>query len=294
MDAECFGSCLPIVGLSMVVRARCITDPACVWSWASEPALRALQTEFGANLSWTFVMGGLARELPPRGLAEPWMAAAAKSGMPTDPRVWHEGPMKSTYPACMAVIAAAEQATDGGYRYLRALREAITCFGRKLDNSEALIGEARDAGLDVERFRIDLSSNAVVEALGAHLEEARDVPAEADTAGDVTCSRPADRERVVFPTWRFEDESGRVRWLFGHQSPEELREAAVAAGARPSGEPRPSVAEALRRFGRMAVPEVAAVCALAPLKAEADLIALALEWRARPVPVLAGRLWEAA
>jgi len=278
----------------MVVRVRCITDPACVWSWASEPGLRALMTEFGEDLSWTFVMGGLARELPAGGLAQPWMAAAADTGMPTDPRVWHEGPMKSTYPACMAVIAAAEQAPDGGYAYLRTLREGITCFARKLDNPEALIGEGRGAGLEVERFRVGLGSNAVVEAFGAHLEEARDVPAEADAVGDVTCSRPADRERVIFPTWRFESEGGNVRWLFGHQAPEALREAARSAGARPSGEPRPSVTEALRRFGRMAVPEVAAVCDLAPLKAEAELIALSLEWRARPLPVLAGRLWEAA
>lgn len=277
----------------MAVRVRCITDPACVWSWASEPALRALQTEFGDDLQWTFVMGGLARELPAEGLAEPWMEAAARSAMPTDPRVWHDGPMRSTYPACMAVIAAAEQAGDG-YRYLRALREGIFCFARKLDHPEALVSEARGAGLDVERFRVDLASNATVEAFGAHLEEARDVPEEAEAAGEVSCSRPAGRERVTFPTFRFEGEGGELRWLFGHQPPEALREAATGVGARASAAPRPGVADALRRFGRMAAPEVAAVCDLAPLKAEAELIALALDWRARPVGVLAGRLWEAA
>ena len=294
MDAECFGVSNRIVGLSMAVRVRCITDPACVWSWASEPGVRALMTEFGADLRWTFVMGGLAREMPAAGLAKPWMQAAAESGMPTDPRVWHEGQMRSTYPACMAVIAAAEQAPDAGYKYLRALREGITCFGHKLDSTEALAGVAREAGLDVERFRIDLSSNAIVEAFGAQLEEARDAPPEAGAVADVTCSRPADIERVVFPTFRFEGEDREARWLFGHQSPEALRAEAVAVGAQPLGEERPGVAEALRRFGRMAVPEVAAVCDLAPLKAEADLLALALEWRARPLPVLAGRLWELA
>jgi len=278
----------------MAVRVRCITDPVCVWSWASEPGLRALRSEFGDALSWTFVMGGLARELPAGGLAEPWMQVAAESAMPTDPRVWHEAPMKSTYPACMAVKAAAEQAADGGYAYLRALREGITCFARKLDHAEALVAEARGVGLDVERFRVDLASNAVVEAFGADLEEAREVPDEARAAGEVSCSRPASEERVTFPTFRFEGEGGDVRWLFGHQAPEALRETAMAAGARPSGEPPPDVAGALRRFGRMALPEVAAVCDLAPLKAEADLIALALEWRARPVAVLAGRLWELA
>jgi len=286
--------CLRIVGLSMAVRVRCITDPACVWSWASEPALRALMVEFGEDLDWTFVMGGLAREFAPGGLARNWMDAAAESGMPTDPRVWEEGPMKSSYPACMAVKAAAEQAPDGGYGYLRALREGIFCFGAKLDISEALAGVARDSGLDVARFRLDLGSNATVESFGADLEEARDVPDMARRADQVSCSQPAGEERVTFPTLRFEAEDGAVSWLCGFRPVEAYRETALEAGARPSGEARPGVLEAVGRFRRIASPEVAAVCGIAPLKAEAELAALALEWRVRPVPVLAGRLWEAA
>ncbi|CAN5600038.1 hypothetical protein BH20ACT19_BH20ACT19_02470 [soil metagenome] len=278
----------------MAVHVRCITDPACVWSWASEPGIRALRTEFGADLQWTFVMGGLARELPAAGLAKPWMDASAESGMPTDPRVWLEVGMKSTYPACIAVKAAADQAADRGYGYLRALREGIFCFARKLDAPEALTSEARDAGLDVERFRIDLASNATVEAFGADLEEARDVPAAAAVAGKVRCSQPAGRERVTFPTFVFAGAGGEVSRVFGHQEPEALREAALAAGAQALGEPRPGVLDALRRWSRMAAPEVAAVCDLPLLKAEAELAELALQWRARPVPVLAGRLWEAA
>jgi len=282
------------VGLSVAISVRCITDPACVWSWASEPAVRALKVEFGEDLAWTFVMGGLAREFPPAGLAQHWMDAAAESGMPTDPRVWDEGPMKSSYPACMAVKSAAEQASDGGYRYLRALREGIFCFGRKLDTSEALAGEARDAGLDVERFRLDLASNAIVEAFGADLEEAREVPDIVRRSDQVSCSGAVGEERVSFPTVRFEGAGGQVRWVCGFRGVEAYREAALGAGASPSGEPRPDVLEAVRRFGRVAAPEVAAVCDIPPLKAEAELAALALEWRVRPVPVLAGRLWEPA
>jgi predicted DsbA family dithiol-disulfide isomerase len=285
--------CLRIVGLSMAVRVRYITDPACVWSWAGEPALRALMVEFGEDLDWTFVMGGLAREFPPAGLARHWMDAAAESGMPTDPRVWDEDPMRSSYPACMAVKAAAEQAPDGGCRYLRALREGIFCFGRKLDNSEALAGLARDSGLDVARFRIDLASHSTVESFGADLEEARGVPDAARQVDQVSCSGAAG-ERVSFPTTSFEGEDGEVRWVCGFHGVQAYRDAVVAAGGRPSGEARPGVMDAVRRFGPMAAPEVAAVCATAQPKVEAELAALALEWRVRPVPVLAGRLWEPA
>ena len=92
--------------------------------------------------------------------------------MPVDPRLWSEGPIRSTYPACMAVKAAAEQGADAAARYLRALREGLMCFRRKLDAPEALVEEARAAGLDVARFRIDLGSNAIVEAFGARPRDA--------------------------------------------------------------------------------------------------------------------------
>ncbi|MEJ7716195.1 MAG: hypothetical protein WKF40_11120 [Thermoleophilaceae bacterium] len=66
-------------------------------------------------------------------------------------------------------------------------------------------------------------------------------------------------------------------------------------GATPDGGPRPDPldgpaplrAHGARRGGRGVRPA-------ASRSAEADLAALALEWRIRPVPVGAGRLWEVA
>ncbi|MGI8661280.1 MAG: DsbA family protein [Thermoleophilaceae bacterium] len=284
----------------MAVRVRCITDPACVWSWAAEPAIRGLMVEFGEGLSWTFVMGGLAREFPPRagegqsGYVAQWLEACAVSQMPVDPRIWYEAPPSSSYPMCLAVKAAAEQGSGAVYRLLRALREGTFCLRRKLDTTEALVEAARGAGLDAKRFRIDLGSHAIVEAFGADLEEARAAPAVARDAGGNRCSAGQDDQRPPFPSFRFEGEDGRAAWVYGCPPGEDLRAAAVAAGAQPSGEPRPGVLEALKRFGRMAPVEVAAVCDLPAPKAEAELSDLALQWRARPVAVLAGRLWEPA
>jgi hypothetical protein len=192
----------------------------------------------------------------------------------------------------MATKAAAEQSEDGGYRYLRALREGLLCLRRKLDSAEALVEEARGAGLDAERFRIDLDSHATVESFGADLEETRRVPEEARAAGQV---RQVDgRERVPFPTVAFTGEGGEARWLFGPRAYEEYRQAAVAVGGRAGGGDRPDVLGALRRFGRMAAVEVAAVCDLPGPRASAELWQLAAEWRARPVRVLFGELWELA
>jgi len=110
--------------------------------------------EFGTDLSITYVMGGLAREFAdPASMIVPWLDASGRSGMPLDPRLWSEAPISSSYPACMAVKAAEEQGPEASARYLRALREGLMCFRRKLDTVEALVSEARGAGLDAARFR---------------------------------------------------------------------------------------------------------------------------------------------
>ena len=285
---------------------RYLTDPACPWSWTYEPTIRRLMAEFGDELRWRLVMGGLARDYgtsdgaggDPEGwgrhasLMAHWLEVAAEGEMPCDPLLWREGPLRSTYPACLAVRAASEQAGDGGHAYLRAVREGLLCFRRKLDTTEALVEEARRARLDVERFRIDLGSHAIVEAFGADLEEVRVVPHEARDLGEVKGS--TDGERVPFPTLVFTGEDGVRRGLYGSRPYEEVAAAAQAAGARPAESSRPDVPAALRRFGRMATGEVAAVCDLPGPRAAAELWRLASEWRVARTRVLCGELWEVA
>jgi predicted DsbA family dithiol-disulfide isomerase len=255
----------------MAVELRLYSDPASVDSWAAQPALRRLQVEFGEGLRITLRMGGLARSFEGRHdeLFATWLETADRSGMPVDPRLWSEGPLGSSYPACMAVKAAEDQ--GHALRLFRAVQEGVLCFRRKLDTTEALIEEARAAGLDAARFRIDLASNATVEALGNDLEEFR-------------------AAQVPLPSARF----GKDAWVRGPAPYEEWRAAAQAAGAEPAGDPAPDVPSALRRFGRMAEPEVEAVCDLPGPRVRAELWRLASEWRAKPTRVLTGWLWEPA
>ncbi len=264
--------------------------------------------EFGDALAWTYVMGGLARDYTAKdggelsraggpgdvyaALVAHWLDVADEGGMPIDPRLWVEGPIRTTYPACMAVKAAAEQAPDGGYAYLRALREGLLCLRRKLDTAEALVEEARRVRLDVPRFRIDLQSHAIVEAFGRDLEATRDVPEEARARGPIKASEGG--ERLPFPTMAFTGEDGRCHWVVGDRPYEDYRAAAEAAGAVPADAEPPGVLRALRRFGRMATAEVEAVCELATPRAGIELWSLASEWKVRPVRVLTGYLWEPA
>jgi predicted DsbA family dithiol-disulfide isomerase len=262
------------------VHVSYFTDPACPWSWAAEPGLRRLQAEFGTDLRFTYVMGGMAREfLDPVETMRQVLDAAAASGMPTDPRLWLDAPPASSYPACQAVKAAADQGLDGAY--LRALREGLMVDRRKLDTFDALVDAARPvAGLDVERFAIDLRSHASLEALGADLERARDAAREGEA-------------RVPLPTFAVHagagSNGGGVRWVYDGDAAE-LRAAVLAAGATP--QPLPGVEEAVRRFGRISTAEIAAVCDRPVPPVAAELWRLASEWRLTPEQTLTGMLWR--
>jgi hypothetical protein len=221
---------------------------------------RRLLAEFGDDVTITYVMGGRAREFKwPLGELRVWLQTASASGMPVDARLWLDAPPKTSYPACLAVKAAAEQGLDA--RYLRRLREAIAVEGRRADTPDTLVDLAGDVdGMNLDRFRVDLQSNAIVELFGSDLDVAR--------TGEV-------------PRWEVEGET--VEDVLG----------AVRSAGAPS-RPLPSVEDALKTFGRMAVAEVAQVCDLAPPRAQAELWRLAMDFRARPDEPLSPRLWSPA
>ncbi len=227
-------------------------------------------------------MGGLAREYDsgPDVVATEmgrWLEVTARTGMPTDPRAWRDGPLASTYPACLGVRAAAEQGEAAAHSYLRRLREGIMVERRKLDHTEALVGAAGEAGLDAARFRIDLGSNAITEAFGADLEEFRGLG-----------------ERVALPSLVFVGGDGERHAAWGPQPYDAYLEAALAAGAPAPSPDRPEPLEVLRRFGRAATRELEEVTGRARIPLRAELWSLAREWRVKPIPVPGGTLWEPA
>lgn len=292
----------------MNVELRYYTDPACIWSWGTEPKLRRLLWELGDSIRVWPVLGGLARSYGPSyrdeegrigsgidcfaDLMAHWLHVSAETGMPCDPRLWTEAKITSTYPVCMAVIAAREQGADAGMRYLRRAREALMTERRKLDHTEALLAEAGPAGIDVERFRLDLSSNAIVEAFGADLEEVRNIPEPARAAGKLKVTE--GNERLSFPSLVFKGADGEPRGVWGWQPYEAYREAALAAGARAVEGGRPDALAVIERFGRCATREIEEVTGRPRPVVEAELWGLARDWRLKPVPVLTGTLWEAA
>jgi protein-disulfide isomerase-like protein with CxxC motif len=291
------------------VQVRYYTDPACVWSWGAEPLLRRLLWEFEGELELVFVMGGLARRYGRRyrdsegaigsgpdcfaDLMSHWLNVAGQTGMPCDPRLWTANPISSTYPACIAVEAAAEQGWEACYRYLRRVREGIFCERRKLDERGVLLEEARGvAELDQGRFRLALSSDETAEAFAAHLAEVRDVPEAARAAEKL--SRTEGRERLSFPSMVFAGPGGARHGVWGWQPLEAYRAAALAAGARQvNAGPLPPL-EAVARFGRIATREAELLGGSQGPDTCAELWRLAAAGELRPVRALTGTLWEAA
>jgi hypothetical protein len=250
-----------------------------------EPSVRRLAVEFDGEVEISFVMSGIREKPPGPDEVGNWLEASAASGMPVDVRLWLDGGgPASTYPACLAVKAAAEQGDPAAF--LRALREGFAFRRQQLDHAEAFAGVARErGGLDLDRLRIDMGSHAILEAFGADLERARAVDSE---------HHSPERGRVKLPSIEFVGEDGGVHGVYGPASWESYREAAVAAGASASSAPPPTVVEALRRFGPMATAEVAAVCGLPGPRAPAELWALACEWKVAAERTLGGEIWAIA
>src|SRR5437764_6062384 len=166
-----------------VVQVRYYTDPTCPWSWALEPAVGKLKWEFAEGFRFGYVMSGTLREgADPLDQARETLEASDRSGMPVDARLWLDGAPSSSYPACIAVKAAAEQGDPAPY--LRRLREGFMCRRQRLDTAQALIAAARGTeGLDPGQFENDLSSHATLEAFGADLDLAREGASRASEDG---------------------------------------------------------------------------------------------------------------
>jgi protein-disulfide isomerase-like protein with CxxC motif len=257
-----------------VVKATYFTDPFCPWCWATEPALRRLQSEYDVEV--TFVIAGLVREVDDafaRHEVEATLDAAAASGQPADARVWLHDPPRSSYPAGIAFHAVADQGDPAPF--LRRVRESVYLERRRMDGAGSLLEAIREVGGP----QVDLSSDAHLERFGADLERARDIPEE-------HCS---PKGRAPLPTLQI----GEV-WVAGDWEWEKWKAGAEKAGAQPLAGGLPDVAEAVRRFGSITTAEVATVTGLPAPRAAAELWSLALEHRVTARRVPGGELWSPA
>lgn len=201
------------------------TDPYCTWCWGSEPMLAHLREAYGDKLSIRFVMGGLVEDSlsfsdPMNGIGGPdwlqpiadhWIEASQRHGMPVEVSEFVKTPFTSTWPSNIAYEAASLQDESVANRYLRRLREVAATEGAGLDQVPLLADIAEEVGLDRVRFLDDYAGQAQEEFARDRLEcRHRDVH------GFPTFLVVVDGEERLARGWRtFEQMTGLIDLLAG-------------------------------------------------------------------------------
>ena len=158
------------------------TDPVCTWCWGSEPMLRKLETRFGEQVTISYIMGGLVRDItafydsyndiggdPDRSnsnIAKHWVEASTRHGMPvkSDGFKLFSKEHPSTYPQNIAYKAAQMQDQALANKFLRRIREASAAEARQTNKIEILLELASEAGLDIARFLDDFTHGSAQRA----------------------------------------------------------------------------------------------------------------------------------
>lgn len=263
------------------------TDPLCSWCWATEPKLKRLVEEYGDQLRIEYKMGGLLESWSvfydalndigkPAQVAPHWADVSQRSGMPIDEKLWIEDPPDSTYPASIAVKAAQRQGEVVGERYLRRVREMALTECRNIERREVLVQAAQDVGLDMVRFKSDLSDPSTEQAFRDDMTEARSL----GISG--------------FPTLVFRGRNGHALVVGGYQ-PYEVYERVILQLAGKLVQHQPTdIAAFVEKYGHVATQEVETVFSLSRQQAELRLATLAAQGKARRVAIANGNFWEPA
>jgi predicted DsbA family dithiol-disulfide isomerase len=165
------------------------TDPYCTWCWGSEPILRKLKWVYGDQIRISYKMGGLVKdinefydslnniggELWYLQVAEHWLEASSKHGMPVDIRQFTEyyREFKSTWPANIAVKAAELQNKNLAWKYLRRLREAAAAEAIPIHRLEEQLRLAEECGLDTFKMKEDIESGIAYREFMKDIEECK-------------------------------------------------------------------------------------------------------------------------
>lgn len=144
-----------------------IADPMCSWYWGFTPTIAALQADDRCVLH--YVMGGLAHESDepmPADMCtyvqDAWREVEQRTGASFNWDFWSQcQPRRSTYPACRAVLAAA----DLGPQMFHRIQRAYYLEARNPSYPVILVELAADLGLDPARFANTLASPEIEAAL---------------------------------------------------------------------------------------------------------------------------------
>lgn len=156
-------------------------DPMCSWCWGFRPAAQELFAHLPAGIERRNVLGGLAPDSDaPMPQAQRqmimghWRRIESLLGTRFNYDFWKKcEPRRSTYPACRAVIAAANQGREE--QMILAIQQAYYLHAKNPSDLKTLYDLGRKLGLDRKRFTTDLESKATEQELQLQIAYSRQV-----------------------------------------------------------------------------------------------------------------------
>jgi putative protein-disulfide isomerase len=161
-----------------------IHDPMCSWCYAFESSLTALQKELPDFIRIKKIVGGLAPDT-----TQPMPVELQQKIQQTWRRIeqtvpniqfnyefWITNtPVRSTYPACRAILAARRQGADFEDKIIGAIQTAYYQKAKNPSLPSILLQCALDIGLAVGRFANDFSSDEIEKELQNEINTARNL-----------------------------------------------------------------------------------------------------------------------
>ena len=166
----------------MVTTLFYIHDPMCSWCYAFDSSLTALQKELPEFIRIKKIVGGLAPDTTQpmpvelqQNIQQTWRRIEKTvPNMQFNYDFWIiNSPVRSTYPACRAILAARQQGADFENKMIGAIQIAYYQKAKNPSLESTLLECALEAGLDANRFADDLTSNEIEEELQNEIRIAR-------------------------------------------------------------------------------------------------------------------------
>ncbi|MGZ0018678.1 DsbA family protein [Nitrosomonas sp. wSCUT-2] len=159
-----------------------IHDPMCSWCYAFSEAWLLFQNNLSSEVDIVHLLGGLAPDTTApmpltvqQNIQQAWQRIEQTiPGIRFNWEFWTRNqPIRSTYPACRAVIAATRQNQETGLRMIRAIQDGYYQKAKNPALLEVLVECAEAIGLDTNTFKVDLESIDVENELQRQIQLSR-------------------------------------------------------------------------------------------------------------------------
>jgi len=142
-------------------------DPMCSWCWGFSRTWNTVQNSLPNSINIQYILGGLAPDSNKAMAIEMreyiqknWQKIEQKiPGVKFNYDFWNIcTPIRSTYPACRAVIAVKNQKPELENTIIRLIQQAYYLHAKNPSEDSTLISIAESLDLDIEKFIQDLNA----------------------------------------------------------------------------------------------------------------------------------------